>query len=235
MAKYWQGRAERGSQKWLQDLVNDCPELLDAAIRRETSEISAPIEWVSPLANDGFKEHRDTAFLNNLGVSLNDVPLNEFWPRMGPQWDGLGKTDKGQVILLEAKAHVEEMVSSPTQASPKNLNLILKSLEKVKKHVRSHSDVDWSTAFYQYNNRLAHLYLLRHLNGIPAFLVNLHFLNADEMLQDGFTVPKTVDEWKAAITLQERFLGIHPKHALSRYAIHAFVDTRDIAARGQSR
>ena len=235
MARYQQARATRGSQRWLQDLVNDCPELLDAAIRRETSEISTPIRWVSPLADDGFAEYRDAEFLDRLGVRLNDVPLDEFWPSRGPQWDALGKTRDGQIILLEAKAHVEEMVGSPTRASPESRALIRESLKSVKRHVKSRSTARWPTSFYQYNNRLAHLYLLRTLNGIPAFLVNLHFLNADEMASASTVVPKTVDEWKSAITLQERFLGIRPKHALSRYAIHAFVDTRDIAARSQSR
>ena len=235
MARHLQARATRGSQKWLQDLVNDCPELLDAAIRREASEISAPIEWVSPLARDGFAEYRDAEFLKRLGVSLNEVPLDEFWPSRGPQWDALGKTRGGQVILVEAKAHVEEMVSAPTQASPESRALIRESLKSVKRHVKSRSTARWPTSFYQYNNRLAHLYLLRTLNGIDAFLVNLRFLNANEMASERTVVPKTVDEWKAAITLQERFLGIRPKHALSRYAIHAFVDTRDIAARGKSR
>ena len=223
-----QARATRGSQRWLQDLINDCPKLLDAAIQRETSDISTPIEWVSPLADANFKEYRDAEFLEKLGVSLDCVPLGEFWPPNGPHWDALGKTDDGQIILLEAKAYVEEMVSSPIGATGENsLALIRESLETVKSHVKSRSPADWSTAFYQYNNRLAHLYLLRTLNGIPAFLVNLHFLNADEMASER-TVPKTVDEWKSAITLQERFLGIRPKHALSRYAIHAFADTRDI-------
>ena len=235
MAKYWQGRAERGSQKWLQDLVNDCPELLDAAIRRETSEISAPIEWVSPLADADFKEYRDAEFLEKLGVSLDCVPLDAFWPRRGPHWDALGRTDGGQVILLEAKAHIDEVISSCGATNERSLSLIRQSLESVKSYVGSRSSTGWMELFYQYANRLAHLYLLRHLNGIPAFLVNLYFLNADEMLQYGFTVPKTVARWEDAIAKQEGFLGIPPQHALSRYAIHAFVDTRDIAARGQSR
>ena len=229
MARYQQARATRGSQRWLQDLVNDCPELLDAAIQRESNAISSPIRWVSPLADDGFKEYWDAGFLNRLDVSLDCVPLGEFWPPNGPHWDALGKTRDGQIILLEAKAHVEEMVGTPTGASPQSLKLIRESLETVKSHVKSRSPADWSTAFYQYNNRLAHLYLLRTLNKVDAFLVNLHFLNADEMASERTVVPKTVDEWKAAITLQERFLGIRPKHALSRYMIHAFVDTRDIS------
>ena len=235
MTKYPQERACKGSQKWLQDLVNDCPELLDEAIRLETSEISTPIEWVSPLADDDFAEYRDACFLDKLGVSLNDVPLDAFWPSQGPQWDALGKTRGGQIILLEAKAHVDESISSCKAEREKSRALIGKSLESVKSYVGARPSADWMENFYQYGNRLAHLYLLRHLNGVPAFLVNLYFLNAVEMIQHGNTVPNVVAEWEAAIAKQEGFLGIPPKHALSRYAIHAFVDTRDIAARGQSR
>lgn len=235
MARYPDGRARHGSQKWLQDLVNDCPELLDEAIRLETSEISTPIEWVSPLADDDFAEYRDACFLDKLGVSLDCVPLDAFWPPRGPQWDALGKTRDGQIILLEAKAYVEEANSSCKAKSERSRALIRQSLAKVKSHVGADSPADWMENFYQYGNRLAHLYLLRHLNGVPAFLVNLYFLNANEMIQHGNTVPNVVAEWEDAIAKQEGFLGIPPQHALSRYAIHAFLDTRDIAARGQSR
>ena len=228
MTRHPEGRKTRGSQKWLQDLVNDCPNLLDAAIQRETEEISSPIRWVSPLADDDFAEYRDGDFLAMLGVSLDKVPLGEFWPPKGPQWDALGRTEDGQIILLEAKAHVKEAVGSPSEAGEESLALIRQSLESVKHHIRSRSPADWTTSFYQYNNRLAHLYLLRTLNKVPAFLVNLYFLNADEMASDQTIVPKTVAEWQSAITLQERFLGIRPKHALSQYAIRAFADVNEI-------
>ena len=228
MARHRQRRATRGSQRWLQDLVNDCPELLDAAIRRETSEISAPIRWVSPLAGDDFSEYQDDAFLERLGVRLDCDPLDAFWPPMGPHWDALGKTDSGQIILLEAKAHTEEAGSSCEATNERSRALIRASLKRVKAYVGARPSANWMEKFYQYGNRLAHLYLLRTLNGIPAFLVNLYFLNADEMLQYGNTVPKTVAMWEDAIAKQEEFLGIPPQHALSRYAIHAFVDTRDI-------
>ena len=229
MARYPNGRARRGSRKWLQELVNDCPKLLDEAIRRETNEIATPIDWVSPLADDKFKEPRDAEFLERLGVNLDCVPLNKFWPRRGPQWDALGRTDGGQVILVEAKAHIDELLSSCGATNARSLSLIHESLESVKSYVGARSSDSWMELFYQYGNRLAHLYLLRTLNGIPAFLVNLYFLNANEMLQYGNTVPKTVARWEDAIAKQEGFLGIPAKHALSRYSIHAFVDTRDIS------
>ena len=36
---------------------------------------------------------------------------------------------------------------------------------------------DWSHCFYQYANRLAHLYLLRESNGLDAFLVFVYFVD----------------------------------------------------------
>ena len=231
MTRYPEGRAEKGSQRWLQDLVNDCPALLDAAIRRETSEIAAPIRWVSPLAKDNFNEYRDSAFLDALGVRLDCVPLNRFWPQGGPRWVALGKANDGQVILLEAKAYVEEMDSAPSQASERSLVQIRESLASVKSYVGAHSlSADWTTTHYQHANRLAHLYLLRTLNEVPAFMVNLYFLNADEMASPTQHVPKTVAGWEDAISEQERALGIPSQHALSQWIINAFVDTKDISA-----
>ena len=228
MARCPQGRASKGSQKWLQAMVDVCPQLLDAAIRRESEEISAPIQWVSPLANDNFREYRDGAFLDKLGVRLDYVPLNKFWRPNGPCWDALGRTDDGQIILLEAKAHVGEIDNSPSKASEKSLPLIRESLESVKSYVGSRSHADWTTSFYQYANRLAHLYLLRTLNKVPAYLVNLYFLNADDMDYGRRFIPKTVAEWEDPITRQERTLGIPSQHPLSQYAIHAFADVNDI-------
>ena len=82
--------------------------------------------------------------------------------------------------------------------------------------------------FYQYTNRLAHLYLIRELNQLPAFLVFLYFLNATEMAAKDTIVPSTIGEWKSAIVLQERLLGARPQHSLSRCIIHAFVDVHEI-------
>ena len=228
MTRYPQKRKDKGSQKWLQAAVNGCPDLLDAAIQRGTNEISGPIDWVSPLAGDEFAEYRDGAFLDVLGVRLGKVPLGEFWPPGGPQWDALGKTDGGQIILLEAKAHVGEMDSSPSGAKWKSLALIRQSLDSVKSYVGADSGIDWTTTYYQHANRLAHLYLLRTLNEVPAFLVDLHFLNADDMDYGGNVVPKTVAKWENAISCQERDLGIPTQHALSRYAIRAFADVNEI-------
>jgi hypothetical protein len=160
---------------------------------------------------DYYAEYRDQEFIDRLGGSRyfrqplpTRRPLNEFWPRFGPQWDGLGVTDQGQILLVEAKANIPEMVTAPTQARGESaLQRIQLSLREVKSFVNSRIPVDWSVSFYQYANRLAHLYWLRELNGQDAYMVNLFFLNDAEM-----NGPKLVEEWQAAIRLQEVFLGV---------------------------
>jgi len=61
------------------------------------------IDWLSPVApDDNNAEYFDREFLNRLGVSDLKVPLSDFWPKGGPRWDGLAKTESGKLILVEA-------------------------------------------------------------------------------------------------------------------------------------
>ena len=107
------------------------------------------------LQNDNYAEHSDEVFLTQVGVEPAAKQLSEFWPKRGPHWDALATLPDGGVILVEAKAHVDEMLSPPSQASPNSLTKIKKALNQTKR-------------FYQHANRLAFLYFLRELNGVPV-------------------------------------------------------------------
>ena len=216
--------AQKGSQKWLQVLVNDCPQLLEQTLVHQLNLPSNQFHWLSPCRGDQYAEYSDNEFISRLGLAGNlKVSLKSFWPKGGPVWDGLGKTDQEQILLVEAKAHIPELHSPPTRAKSQSALTIRKSLEDTKQFIGSQSNADWSTCFYQYTNRLAHLYFLRELNCLPAFLIFLYFLN--DTVMNG---PTTQAEWESAIQLQERHLGIRPQHKLSKYTIHAFVDIRRI-------
>jgi len=69
MPRISQGPAVKGSQKWIQKLVNKNPDLLTSLIR---TELNLPdtdtISWLSPLAEDGYAEYRDQAFLDLLNI-----------------------------------------------------------------------------------------------------------------------------------------------------------------------
>ena len=63
MSRMPQKPASRGSQKWIQLLVNRAPHLLDRAIARHLSfSPTDKIAWLSPLAQDAYAEYRDEMF-----------------------------------------------------------------------------------------------------------------------------------------------------------------------------
>ena len=138
----------------------------------------------------------------------------------------MGRTSKGSVFLVEAKANVPELVSPASGAkSPTSIALIDDSLKQVQRSLRVDTGIDWSGKLYQYANRIAHLYLLRELNRIPAWLLFIYFVGDKEV--DG---PQTVGEWKAAIEVAERVLGLPTRHRLSDYVADIFVHVSDLPA-----
>lgn len=229
MPRVPQKPATKGSQKWLQLVVNEAPHLIDRAIAMQMGVSPGDkITWLSPLADDAYAEYRDEAFLSKLGVQAARMPLSKFWPRGGPRWDGLGRTSGGELFLVEAKAHIPELLSTATAASPTSRRTIATRLQSVKRALGSRARSDWSGLCYQYTNRLAHLFFLRALNRLPAFLVLVYFINASDV--DG---PSSAEEWSGAIRLVHALLGLDERRlqaALGHAVLDVFVDVRDVEA-----
>jgi hypothetical protein len=216
--------AKSGSQKWLQIAVNEKPYILNKAILKQLPDAkNQNISWLSPIKSDNYAEYRDNGFLKLLNIKLPNRSLSSFWPRLGPQWDGLGKTSNGDLLLVEAKSHISEICSPPSGASEKSLEKIRKSFSEVQKAFRMRAKYDWTHTFYQYANRIAHLYLLRELNNQPAYLILLGFLNDKEM-----NGPTSKEEWHGAIKLLETYLGLPEKHKLSDYILHVYLDIKSL-------
>jgi len=222
MGRFPQPLSQKGSQKWLQKIVNKMPELLSSKIGECCDSLSGEdVLWLSPLEGDEFAEYRDQAFLDLLDVKV-EVPLEDFWPSGGPQWDALGKSDSEKVFLVEAKSHIPELISSLKAENRDSIRLIRKSLKETKGYLGSNVDVDWAHRFYQYTNRLAHLYFLRVLNKVPACLVFVYFVNDVE--QKG---PTTISEWKGALKLLHSYLGLG-RHKLQKYICDVFIDVKKL-------
>lgn len=146
-------------------------------------------------------------------------PLSDFWPDKGAHWDALGKFDS-QVFIVEAKGHIEEIVSPGTGATdPNSLKQIQAALQETKKFLRIKSEYDWSKTLYQYANRLAHLYYLRECCKIDAFLIFLYFTNDTSWNDYG-----TEYGWKCAELVVHKILGIPAKHKLSKYIRNIYID-----------
>ena len=170
-----QRTAEGGSRKWLQVLVNHRPDLLEEAVR-STVPVTEDIRWLSPLASDGFRMYRDVAFLDRLDVQLRHRPLQDFWPARGPRWGGLARCG-ANVLLVEAATHAQEFDTACQASSAASIRKIRRALAETQHFLGADTDADWASRYYQYANRLAHLYLLRELNGLDAFLVVVCFVN----------------------------------------------------------
>ncbi len=218
MPRIGQKRAVQGSQYWLQEYCHLRTDMLDDDLRRQL-ELSDKdsITWLSPLEDDGYAEYRDKAFLERLSVHLDIRDLKSFWPRGGPVWDGLAQTSRGDIILVEAKSHIPELVSS-CQAEGPALELIKNSLAETAAFYGADSAAGWLEGYYQYANRLAHLYLLRHVNKVPAWLVFVCFVNDFDMAG-----PTSADGWKSGIEDVHAHLGIK-RVRLAPHVVDLFPD-----------
>jgi hypothetical protein len=213
MGRVPQAQGTKGSLRWIQCLVNQHPAVLDSGVG------ITGIDWRSPRADDGYAEYRDEKFLERLGITLPKRSLPDFWPSGGPQWDALGRAVSGEIILIEAKAHISELLSSPMQASDSSAELIGASLKEAAVALKASPGTDWSKRFYQYANRLAHAWFLAQTNGLPVRLAFVYFIGDADM--DG---PLSRREWEAALTVLHEALGLRGK--LPRYVVEVFIDVR---------
>jgi hypothetical protein len=172
------GRAYAGSQRQIQTYVNERTSELSRAVveaLRPHKLDGSRIRWVSPLAADGYCEYRDEEFLEAIGAEGLVAKLREFWPPGGPCWDALARLEGGGCILVEAKSHVTEVYGKGCDASSGSLSLIESSLARTKAWLGVNRDADWLGRLYQSANRLAHLYFLREIGKVDAFLANVYF------------------------------------------------------------
>jgi hypothetical protein len=207
--------AERGSQRWLQQAVESAPALLQPPRW-------PALEWRSPRRTDDFAEYMDAGFLEVLGLGHLGPALAGFWPRSGPRWDGLA-VFPGGVVLVEAKAHIAEAISTPCAAGPDSARMIADSLMRAKRALGADDRSDWTRVLYQYANRLAHLWFLRE-QGVDARLLFVDFLNDAE--RGG---PAHAESWAAAYAMADHALGLPAAHPLRGAIAHVHPDVRAIA------
>jgi hypothetical protein len=214
----------KGSQKWLQEIINTCPDYLNRLIQQKLTSLSGQeICWKSPLKQDEYAEYRDTDFLKQIRLADLSEKLNHFWPKIGPQWDALGKTSDGKIyILVEAKANVPELVSFCGAKDKESLKTISESLNETQRWLNCKEPcIDWKYGFYQYANRLAHLYFLSEKAHLEAYLIFLYFV------EDFNHIPTSQDAWSSALKLQKKLMGLSTGN-LTDKVIELFININEI-------
>jgi hypothetical protein len=211
----------------LQNLVNDYPEYLNCLILSNSPSLrtyaATHPKWVSPLASDDYTEYQDKQFLEVIGFPKLSNNLADFWPQRGPVWDALatveGKSGSRGVILLEAKSHIPELAnpSYACKATGKSLEKIKKSLTTVKRELKVKRKAEWLGEYYQYANRIAHLYFLTIVGQVPTWMVFLYFVG--DVKQKG---PTTVVEWTASLDKMREALSLPRDYLLEQTIINVF-------------
>ena len=217
--------AAAGSQRWLQLAVNVQRGLVEEPLVSSLGGAShAPLEWLCPLHSGGYRECKDLDAMKALGVPASvQHTLVDFWPRRGPAWDGLARSANGELLLIEAKANIPELVSGRTQAGPESLRKITERLREVREFLAPKSTAEWAHTFSHYASRLAFLYFLRHMNQLPARLVFVFFVNARDVRG-----PTARVEWESALTLMYAALGLPRRHPLSPFIHNLFIDAGEL-------
>jgi len=198
------GRAYAGSQLQIQLYVSRREHELTASVATALHNAGCYLEnirWKSPLEQDNFAEFKDGVFLDQLELSRLRSELSAFWPSGGPNWDGLAVFTPGPgVLLIEAKSYPEEMFGSGCKASLPSRKRIEKSIEKTKRWLGIDDNVDWLGPLYQYANRLAHIYFIRELGQVDAWLVNLCFIEDPHK-------PTLLEGWQKELPIIKNQLG----------------------------
>jgi hypothetical protein len=202
-------------------MVHEYLDVLDTAITEAFAWRNTMLDWRSPRQDDDYAEYYDEAFLERLGIEELIMPLDEFWPKSGPRWDGLARTTDGKLILVEAKAHIDEAVDYRSKASPDALRRIEERLDEAKLAFRAAKDACWHRPLYQMANRLAHLYYLAGINGKDAYLIFIDFANAPDVPR-----PASPEEWRGAMRLAHKCLGLKDSR-LTRRVTTIIVDLKN--------
>lgn len=192
------GIGEKGSKLWIQKLVNlNKGQDLSNHIKRLDSSINE-ITWLSPLKEDNYNEIKDLRNIKKGNKSIITKEELSFWPKNGPWWDAIGICEDETIILVEAKAHINETHTKCSATSNSSKELINKTLKEVYENLSNDKlcDTDWLDSkfdvwhnrYYQIANRLSFLVKLKE----QGKKVKLVFLN---IAGDSGYIETSIEQW----------------------------------------
>ncbi len=164
-------------------------------------------------------------------MSSEPTPQEDgFWPAGGPVWDAagivIGRDDRGAgVVLIEAKAHITELLSPRMQPSCYEVDEQRRgALGEAKMAYGVDPSVPWTLTYYQLANRPAFLYYLRIRRKHSAWLINVYFYG-DSFPSGGKDIVGPTDPlvWSDAVGEAKRALGLGVDHPLRDFVADVFL------------
>lgn len=222
----------KGSKRHICWYVNEAPEYLNAALFSASASLAgaaaANPEWVSPLVRDNYEECWNERFLERLGLLGDHLKsFSDFWPfkpwvnrkvnpRGTPHWDALARVPLASegVVMVEVKAHRGELVkpNDRSKADPKSLKKIKESFAEVRDYFGvAEAAAPWESHYYQFCNRLAHLYWMNERAKVPTWLVWVLIVDDPAWPKDAMSAPK----WHEAFQMIKTEVGLPAQHPLA--------------------
>lgn len=145
------------------------------------------------------------------------VEWERTWPRSGNviNWDAVGLVRVGELfewVLVEAKAHLQELHSDCSAKKAGGLDDIVEVLDQTKRDLGVPADRDWLKGYYQYCNRVAILHFLG-ARSVPSRLVFVYFCG--DRGGSGRDCPEDEAGWSKALEAQDKHVGLPKGHGLS--------------------
>ncbi|MGH9810702.1 MAG: hypothetical protein ACRD9W_26215, partial [Terriglobia bacterium] len=139
-----------------------------------------------------------------------------YWPPRGMQqnWDAVGiATIEGieEWLLVEAKAHSDELSSDCGADERGGLPQIRQVLNDLKRACGAPDQADWVHGYYQFANRLAVLDFL-NASSVPTRFVMLYFCG--DQRPDSYKCPASPEAWQPVLEEQARVLGLEHDYPL---------------------
>lgn len=193
--------------------------------RRAATAIRATqIEWLDfsfSGVNEPLKHDREWRAVEFIGDRNVQNAWREFWPTSGnsQNWDAIGCVciaGRDQWLLVEAKAHVEEMRSACGAKDAGSQEKIKTALESTRQNFNAAQPIgNWLDGYYQHANRLAVLHFLNNecRPTIPARLLNVYFFGHSGH-KESVMCPKDEAEWEPHLKAVRAHLGINTQSGL---------------------
>jgi len=203
---------------------------------------NAEIHWLDygwdSTTVSGDKEYKKGEFFEKIkeiftSKVVSSIKEDSFGAILNQNWDGIFWVDK-TVYIVEAKAHLKEIISDCQSDKPESLDVIEEYFKETRDRFGISSDNDWKKTYYQMANRIAFLALLKK-HFIDAKLVNIYFLNGYEKKIKNpvsgkyYTIQNknaTKDEWIKAIKKEEDYLGVSKLVGKDKDIIHVFINCK---------
>lgn len=204
---------------------------------RRRSAFTRTIEALTSMSSIHWKDHPETG-LSSDTPSLRELvgleflslkhPARQEWEQRWPQgggiqnWDAIGQgltRNHETWVLIEAKAHSRELISSCTAKNPESLRKIHSVLEATRRDLQVTVETDWTRRYYQYCNRAALLHFLV-MHGVDAHLVFVYFMgDRSDLGSVGRDCPSNQQDWQDVLGAQDHHIGLPPDSPI-RARIH---------------